>query len=88
MRFTLLADGPTDEALVPIASWLIGRRTTQPFGSQWADLRPYPRRIRGLAHRIEIALSLYPCDLLLIHRDAERDPREAASARSIARSRG
>lgn len=85
MRFTLLADGPTDEILVPIASWLLRQRTTQPFDSQWAELRSYPRRVRGLSERIRVTLELYPCDLLLIHRDAEREPREAR-AREIDRA--
>ena len=77
MRFTLLADGSSDAVLVHVASWLIERRTTKRFGAQFADLRALPRPPRSLADRIKTALDLYPCELLLVHRDAEREPREA-----------
>jgi len=35
-----------------------------------------PQRPVGLAERIRWAIDLYPCDLLFVHRDADREPRE------------
>jgi hypothetical protein len=61
--YTLLSDGTSD-------------RVTTTIQPQWADLSRYlPARSRGLANRILLSLTLYPCDLLFVHRDAERDPR-------------
>jgi hypothetical protein len=75
IKFTLLADGPTDKALIPILKWLlIQREGSLLFESEWADLsrmRPQPR---GLSQRILAATILYPCDILFIHRDAENQP--------------
>jgi hypothetical protein len=75
MRFTLLTDGSSDQALLPVLDWLLLRHTEVPFERQWADLRALPNPPKGLVRRIEIALHLYPCDLLFVHRDAEREPR-------------
>jgi hypothetical protein len=75
-RLTLLSDGPTDQALLPIVRWLLDQHSTTPFEQNWADLRRLPRRPVKLAARVEAALDLYPCDLLVVHRDAEREPAE------------
>lgn len=74
MRFTLLSDGSSDRALIPILAWLLRRHTEELFEPQWADLRGLPKPPKILAERIATALDLYPCDLLFIHRDAEREP--------------
>lgn len=42
------------------------------FQPQWADLRGLRRPPRSLGERIAVALDLYPCELLFVHRDAER----------------
>ena len=74
LHFTLLADGSSDRALLPILTWLLQQqgvmRAIQP---EWADLGRLRRRPRTLAERIIAALQLYPCNLLCIHRDAERE---------------
>ncbi|MHC5830744.1 MAG: hypothetical protein ACYT04_86055, partial [Nostoc sp.] len=44
--------------------------------SNWADLRRLPKPPKKLLPRIINSLELYPCNLLFIHRDAEREPRE------------
>lgn len=75
MRATLVSDGSSDRSLVPILEWLL--REVGPVKSvdaAWADfsanLKP-----RGLAKQQEVALRLYPCDVLFVHRDAEKqDP--------------
>jgi hypothetical protein len=87
LRYTLLSDGPSDRALLPVLRWLLlensVRRAIQP---QHADFRHLPRPPRGLPERIAMAIELYPCDLLFIHRDAERESlehREAEIQRSL-----
>jgi hypothetical protein len=77
IRYTLLADGPSDKALIPIITWLL--RVYFPdraIQSEWADLWRLPRRPTSLAEKIERSIELYPCDLLFVHRDAEREPRD------------
>jgi hypothetical protein len=77
LRYTLLADGPTDEALVPILSWLLARHLPETaIQAQWADLRRLRVRPKSLAERIRLAVELFPCDVLFVHRDAERYPPE------------
>lgn len=75
LRFTLLSDGSSDKALLPILSWVLRacgvRRAIQP---EWADLRRLRKPPGGLPCRIQVALDLYPCDLLFVHRDAETTP--------------
>ena len=75
LRYTLLADGSSDRALLPLLSWALQQQGV-PFAIQatWADLGRLRQRPRGLAERITASLDLYPCDLLCIHRDAEREP--------------
>ena len=73
---TLLADGPSDMALIPIIEWLIRQHVEQTeLHCEWADLRRLPTRPRTLADKITGSLELFPCHLLFIHRDAEnQDP--------------
>jgi hypothetical protein len=47
----------------------------RPIESAWADLRSLPKPITGLHQKIRAAVELFPCDLLFVHRDAEREPR-------------
>ena len=78
LRYTLLSDGSSDRALVPVLNWLLQSHlnhcATQP---QWADLRSFDKSLRDtFKKRIKLSLELYPCELLFIHRDAERDAHE------------
>ena len=41
--------------------------------SEWADLRRLPMPPQTLRERILNAVELFPCDLLFVHRDAERE---------------
>jgi hypothetical protein len=75
-RLTLLSDGPTDQALLPVVRWTLQQHSTAVFEQNWADLRRWPRRPEKLAGKVDAALDLYPCDLLVVHRDAEREPAE------------
>lgn len=76
MRLTLLSDGPTDRALVPVLEWLGRESSTEPFETSWADLRWLPRPPTRLEDRVRAAIDLYPCDILVVHRDAEREDPE------------
>jgi len=70
LRYTLLADGSSDAALKPIIEWLI--REHRP---DLGVLGEYAGALggvgRSLETRIPEALKLFPCDVLIIHRDAE-----------------
>lgn len=79
LRYTLLSDGPSDAALIPVLSWLL--RVHLPSGAaveqgQVADFGRLPDRIRpdraDLAARMGLALEFSPCDVLFVHRDAEQ----------------
>ncbi len=78
LRYTLVTDGSSDRVLIPILTWLLKTQgvvcAIQPG---WADLRQLrrPKRMK-LGDKIRLGLELYPCDLLFVHRDAEREPRE------------
>jgi hypothetical protein len=76
LTFTLLSDGSSDRALIPVLEWLLQSNSGQDFDSQWADLRSLRQSPRTLAERIRATQALYPCDLLFVHRDAERESRE------------
>lgn len=75
IRFTLVTDGPSDKVLVEHLSWLLAENLERgvTVQRQWADLRSLREKPKGLAERITRALDLYPCDLLFVHRDAERE---------------
>ena len=75
LAYTLLSDGSSDRMLMPAIDWLLGVHAARPFAGQWADLGRLPRPPKRIGERIEVALDLYPCDLLFIHRDAEHGTR-------------
>src|SRR4051794_13930674 len=79
LRYTLVTDGSSDRALLPIINWVlqsIPASGERGFVGQWADLRHAQWTASGLRGRIGEALHLYPCDLLFVHRDAETSERE------------
>jgi hypothetical protein len=77
LRYTLITDGPSDEVLLPLLSWLL-RENGIRFAIQpaWAELRKLRKPPKKLSERIKVGLDLYPCDLLFIHRDAENETRD------------
>lgn len=85
---TLLTDGGFDHVLEHHLRWLLGRHLAPDIALNfdWADFsyrRPQPRRLRD---RISESIRLYPCDILFVHRDAERETpstRELEIAESI-----
>ena len=71
--FTLLSDGSSDQALTAILKWLLQRCGVKgTIQAQWPDFSLLPQPPKGLPERIKLAVELSPCDLLFIHRDAER----------------
>ena len=76
LRFTLVSEGSSDAALLHPLRWLLEvNGVNRPIEPAWADLRAFPKPINGLEHKIKAAIELYPCDLLFVHRDADREPR-------------
>jgi len=78
-RYTLVTDGSSDRALIPILNWLlIENGVGRPIQPAWADFSvlSLPDRTK-LVDRIRLGLVYYPCDLLFVHRDAERESRES-----------
>jgi hypothetical protein len=72
---TLLADGPSDISLRPILLWLWTQ--THPddlVDFMIADLSSTRITSRKITDRLPVALDLFPCDILFIHRDAEKEP--------------
>jgi hypothetical protein len=78
LRYTLVTNGSSDTVLLPILTWALRMHGVScAIQPQWADLRQvrWPQKL-DLAGRVQLGLELYPCDLLFVHRDAEREPRE------------
>ncbi len=75
ITYTLLSDGSSDKALLPIIDWTFHQHFPRLIvQSQWADLSrlPKPPLTGKLDERIRQALYFYPCDYLFVHRDAEK----------------
>lgn len=76
LRYTLLSDGASDRALIPLLTWLLREHNVKrAIQSNWADLRQIPeqKKPQTFPARICLSLELFPCDLLFVHRDAERE---------------
>jgi len=72
VRFTLVAEGSTDEALMPILRWAIrSDRRVKEIEAQFAPPAFLPPAREGLTAKIRRAIDLYPADLLFVHRDAD-----------------
>jgi len=72
---TLLADGSSDVALLPILRWVVRQHAAgMGVNCEWADMRQLPRPPRTLADRVIKANELRPCQVLFVHRDAESQP--------------
>lgn len=67
---TLVAEGTSDRALVPLIEFLLDEHCRLPHVTTFAADVP----TGSLGDRIQRALDLYPCDLLFVHRDADSGP--------------
>jgi hypothetical protein len=66
---TLIAEGSSDQALVPLVEFVLDAHCDVPHVTTFAGDLPSG----SLHERIERALTLYPCHLLFVHRDADRE---------------
>jgi len=74
ISFTLVSEGSSDRALIPHLTWLLEQNGIDvPIDSEWADLRFLPEKPQGLTEKIKVSFELYPCDLLFVHRDSDRE---------------
>lgn len=90
MDCTLLADGSSDSALIHILQWILRRHGVQAQRFERYDAGRFKNPPRTLREKIDKAVDYYPCDVLFIHRDAERedyDQREAEVLRALGQSR-
>lgn len=79
LRFTLLTDGSSDKSLISHLTWLLEQNGVNlPIDFQWANegLSRLREKPADLSERIQRSVELYPCELLFIHRDAERETYE------------
>ncbi|MFC5498493.1 hypothetical protein ACFPOE_13185 [Caenimonas terrae] len=75
--FTLVSDGSSDRALVPVVEWVLQHRLQIQYAFQINIANTgLPPMSAGLQERLLRAHALYPCDILLIHRDAEAMPHQ------------
>lgn len=78
VSLTLLTDGTSDRVLLPFVEALMDSHCPDPFVARFAD--GLPRGARTLGDRMRVAVHLYPCDLLFVHRDAEGESAEVREA--------
>lgn len=76
MTFSLVADGPFDEVLIPIISWSLKGMGVSVIEGVWADFRRLPSPPKTLADKLTKCLELYPAELIFVHRDSEGEPPE------------
>lgn len=75
LRYTLVCDGTSDRALVPILTWLLRQHLPDcAIEARWVATKLTRLQPSGLVEKISAAITAYPCDLLFVHRDAEKEP--------------
>ena len=78
MKTTLVAEGSSDRALLPVITWTLREvGVKHDLETNYADLSGLPSRPDKLADKVRLAAELFPCDLLIVHRDADNAGREA-----------
>lgn len=77
LTYTLVADGSSDRCLQYVINWVLKQSThsagTLLINSQFADYGDRPNPPKGLPDKLRQAAHDYPCDILFVHRDAERE---------------
>jgi hypothetical protein len=74
IRHTLVSDGPTDANLIPIIDWTLKHAAGVPLSEGVrADFWRLPEKPRNPTDRLLKAVEIFPCEVLFVHRDAERD---------------
>ncbi|MBK8477890.1 MAG: hypothetical protein IPL39_16770 [Opitutaceae bacterium] len=75
IRFTLVSEGSSDIALLPILRWALrADARVREVEAQFVRPSELPPARARLAERIRVACALYPADLLFVHRDSDKDP--------------
>ncbi len=69
LTYTLITDGSSDRALIPVSNWALDQIDGVRYNSQHAEVTLKPGV--GLFRRAESAIKFYECDILFVHRDAE-----------------
>ncbi len=88
LSYTLLSEGSSDRAFLPILTWLLRENGVKcAIQPQWANPHNFAPPPRSLEDRIRLSTLFWPCDLLFIHRDADRSSR-AARIREISKALG
>lgn len=75
VRHTLVSEGTTDGNLIPIIDWTL-REAAQVELARGvrAEFWRLPSPPESLADKLVKATELFPCEILFIHRDADREP--------------
>lgn len=74
IRFTLVSEGSTDAALLPIIRWTLrSDPRVEEIEAQFALPAQLPPARAGLAARLRRAIELFPADLLFVHRDSDKE---------------
>jgi hypothetical protein len=72
VKYTLVTEGPTDQALIHIINWLFkAQQSDLAVNFEWADPALLPTKTRTLADKIRYGLKFFPCDVLFVHRDSD-----------------
>lgn len=74
LHYVITGDGRFDRALRFPIEWALLRSTSLELDGEWADLSVFGVDTKDLRQRLPAALGYYPCDLLIVHRDAETEP--------------
>lgn len=77
LRLTLVSEGTTDAALLPIIAWCLKQAVGLTVSeSRRAEFWRLPEKPNGLVDEMANAVELYPCDVLFVHRDSDRELHE------------
>jgi len=66
----LLGEGSSDRVLLPVLRWVMERATPAEFRMAWVDTSLFTTGPK-LAEKVRGALTVQPCRLLFVHRDAD-----------------
>jgi hypothetical protein len=72
IRSTLVAEGSSDRVLCRILDWVLEQNSTSPFRPcAFADFS-VGGKPATTAGRVRLGLERYPCDIIFVHRDADK----------------
>lgn len=87
LRATLIADGTSDRSLIYVLNWIISQHTNaSSLIVEDVKIVYFDRLIeppKTLVDRMQKACELEPCDILFVHRDAEKPTGEVARSRRV-----